>query len=76
MAQDFFSTFRVGEDQRHITGIDADGVALAAIQGLNLKLEADLAAKQAQITELQRAVEQLRRQLERLEPDGAGAQRR
>ncbi len=67
MAQDFFSAFGVGEDQRHITGIDADGVALAAIQGLNLKLEGDLAAKEAQIIELQRAVEQLRQQVQRLD---------
>jgi hypothetical protein len=66
MAQDFFSAFGVGEDQRRITGIDADGVALAAIQGLNRKLEADLAQKEAQIQELRRAVGQLQHQLERL----------
>ena len=34
MAQDFHEAFGVGEDERHITTIDADGVALAAIQGL------------------------------------------
>ncbi|MFQ5492407.1 MAG: tail fiber domain-containing protein [Phycisphaerae bacterium] len=34
MAQDFHAAFGVGEDDRHITTIDADGVALAAIQGL------------------------------------------
>ncbi|MGH2684692.1 MAG: tail fiber domain-containing protein [Actinomycetota bacterium] len=34
MAQDFYAAFGVGEDERHITTIDADGVALAAIQGL------------------------------------------
>ena len=34
MAQDF-ATFGVGEDDTHISTIDADGVALAAIQGLN-----------------------------------------
>ena len=34
MAQDFFAAFGVGEDDRHITAIDADGVALSAIQGL------------------------------------------
>ncbi|HUU96278.1 MAG TPA: tail fiber domain-containing protein [Phycisphaerae bacterium] len=34
MAQDFYDAFDVGEDDRHITTIDADGVALAAIQGL------------------------------------------
>lgn len=35
MAQDFHAAFAVGEDERYITGIDADGVALAAIQGLH-----------------------------------------
>jgi Chaperone of endosialidase len=33
-AQDFSRAFGLGEDNRHITTIDADGVALAAIQGL------------------------------------------
>jgi hypothetical protein len=43
MAQDFYAAFGVGEDDRHITTIDADGVALAAIQALyqrNQELEA------------------------------------
>jgi trimeric autotransporter adhesin len=40
MAQDFHAAFGVGPDERHITTVDADGVALAAIQGLNRKLEA------------------------------------
>jgi hypothetical protein len=31
MAQDFYAAFGVGEDDRHITTIDADGVAFAAI---------------------------------------------
>ncbi len=35
MAQDFAAAFSVGEDDTHITTVDADGVALAAIQGLN-----------------------------------------
>jgi hypothetical protein len=34
MAQDFHAAFGVGEDDRHITSIDEDGVALAAIKGL------------------------------------------
>jgi hypothetical protein len=40
MAQDFARAFGVGEDERHITSIDADGVALAAIKGLNERVEA------------------------------------
>jgi trimeric autotransporter adhesin len=34
MAQDFHAAFGVGEDEKYISSIDADGVALAAIQGL------------------------------------------
>ena len=34
MAQDFYAAFGLGEDERHISTVDADGVALAAIQGL------------------------------------------
>ena len=39
MAQDFRAAFAVGIDEKHITSVDADGVALAAIQGLNEILE-------------------------------------
>jgi hypothetical protein len=35
MAQDFYATFGIGEDEKYIGTVDADGVALAAIQGLN-----------------------------------------
>jgi hypothetical protein len=34
MAQDFYAAFGLGEDEKHISSVDADGVALAAIQGL------------------------------------------
>jgi hypothetical protein len=34
MAQDFYSTFEVGGDDKHMATSDAAGVALAAIQGL------------------------------------------
>jgi len=44
MAQDFHAAFRLGKDDRHISTIDADGVALAAIQAL--KAENDVLKKQ------------------------------
>ena len=44
MAQDFTAAFGVGEDDRHITSVDADGVALAAIKGLDQRVDA-LSAK-------------------------------
>ena len=39
MAQDFHAAFGLGSDDKGIATVDADGVALAAIQGLNQKLE-------------------------------------
>lgn len=41
MAQDFYAAFDIGPDDKHIGPIDEGGVALAAIQGLNQKLESD-----------------------------------
>ncbi|HNS50554.1 MAG TPA: tail fiber domain-containing protein [Anaerolineae bacterium] len=55
MAQDFHAAFGVGEDDTHITTVDADGVALAAIQGLyaeNQALKAENAAQQTEIDAL------------------------
>jgi hypothetical protein len=40
MAQDFKAAFGLGESDTGIATVDADGVALAAIQGLNQKVEA------------------------------------
>jgi hypothetical protein len=34
MAQDFYVAFGLGQDEQYISSIDADGVALASIQGL------------------------------------------
>ncbi|MFO1496765.1 MAG: tail fiber domain-containing protein, partial [Lysobacterales bacterium] len=47
MAEDFQAAFGTGSDNQHIATVDADGVALAAIQGLNAKLEAENAALKA-----------------------------
>ena len=59
MAQDFHAAFQTGSDDKHIATVDADGVALAAIEGLNQKLESEnqalraaLEAKDAKITAL------------------------
>ena len=35
MAQDFYAAFNLGEDDKHISTVDASGVALAAIQSLH-----------------------------------------
>ncbi|HLQ52176.1 MAG TPA: hypothetical protein VK129_11800, partial [Terriglobales bacterium] len=39
-----------GEDNRHITQVDEGGVAFAAIQGLNQKLEEELKKSGSEIT--------------------------
>jgi hypothetical protein len=59
MAQDFYSAFNVGTDERHIATVDEDGVALAAIQGLNEKLKAEAAEKDAQIKALEKRLSDL-----------------
>jgi hypothetical protein len=52
MAQDFYEAFQIGTDDKHIGMLDESGVALAAIQGLNQKVEGDNAALQAENAEL------------------------
>jgi hypothetical protein len=48
MAQDFHAAFGLnGADDKHISTVDESGVALAAIQGLNQKLEATEAVAKA-----------------------------
>jgi len=60
VAQDFHAAFGLnGDDDRHIATVDADGVALAAIQGLNQKLEAELAEKNSRISDLEQRLERL-----------------
>jgi hypothetical protein len=52
-AQDFHAAFGFGNDAKAIGTVDADGVALAAIQGLNRKLAQQTAALKARDAELQ-----------------------
>ncbi len=65
MAQDFAAAFGVGEDDRHITASDADGVAFAAIQALYAKLQ----AKERELAEQSRRLLDLERRLAALEQD-------
>ena len=69
MAQDFYAAFGVGEDDKHITSIDEDGVALAAIKALhteNAKLRARVDAQAAQFAALRSSTA---RQLARLQAE-------
>jgi hypothetical protein len=59
VAQDFHAAFAVGVDDKHIATVDADGVALAAIQGLNLKLEQQLRVRDAEVHALKQRLAEL-----------------
>ena len=55
MAQDFQAAFGLGADDKSIATVDADGVALAAIQGLDeitKSQAAEIAALRRQLAEL------------------------
>jgi hypothetical protein len=67
MAQDFYAAFGLGDDDKHIGTIDESGVALAAIQGLNQKLEEELRQKDAQLSAQQHRIEAQQQQLEALQ---------
>ena len=58
-AQGFSAAFKVGPDDKHIDTLDANGVALAAIQGLNNKLTEELKQKQTEIMELRQRLDRL-----------------
>lgn len=62
-AQDFFAAFGLGEDERRISTIDADGIALAGVKALVARTEA-LAARAERLEQENHA---LRQRLERLE---------
>ncbi len=66
MAQDFCKAFGLGADERYITAIDAEGVALAAIQELHRQMTDELAAKDRSLAALEEQVTELRETLKRL----------
>ena len=79
-AQDFRGTFGLGNDDQSITTVDANGVALAAIQGLNKKveintrneevrnrnLEEKLQRKEVELGELRRELSELKELVQRM----------
>jgi hypothetical protein len=63
MAQDFHAAFGLnGTDDKHISVVDEGGVALAAIQGLNQKLQ----EKDAKIGELEKRLDELEAKVKQL----------
>jgi uncharacterized coiled-coil protein SlyX len=62
MAQDFKHAFYPGRDDKGISTLEFDGVELAAIQGLNQKLnekDAEIKSLEKQLDELKQMVQSL-----------------
>jgi hypothetical protein len=59
VAQDFYAAFGLGEDERHISSVDEEGVALGALQGLYQVVK----EKEAEVAALQKRVKALERQV-------------
>jgi Chaperone of endosialidase len=63
MAQDFHAAFGLGETEKGISTVDADGVAFAAIQGLHQMLQ----EKNAKLQQQSRDISELRHKLRAIE---------
>jgi hypothetical protein len=71
-AQDFKAAFGLGTDDKSIGTVDADGVALAAIQGLNQKVEeqrSELKRKETEITCLKQRLDALEKNIRNQKPN-------
>lgn len=72
MAEDFHDVFGLGDDEQRISTVDADGVALAAIQGLsrrNAALVDRLDARDDRIEDLETAVDERDDRIDTLEAE-------
>ena len=67
MAQDFKAAFYPGRDERSISTLEFDGVELAAIQGLNQKLNEEVTTRNSRVTELEQRNAALEKRLAELE---------
>jgi trimeric autotransporter adhesin len=75
MAQDFYAAFGLGQDEHYIASVDADGIALAAIQGLYQVVQekdARIRALSADNAEQREQLEALEERVSRLEQGGSG----
>lgn len=59
MAQDLHAVFGPGPGNKHNATVDADGVALAAVQAWNQKVDVEVARLRMECTELKRHVANL-----------------
>jgi hypothetical protein len=67
MAQDFKAAFYPGRDDKGISTLEFDGVELAAIQGLNEKVESGKQKAETQMEKLEAENAELKARLEKLE---------
>lgn len=75
MAQDFYAAFGMGEDAHYIGTVDADGVALAAIQGLYQVVqekEARISTLEKQNVAQEQRLDALEQRLSKLEHQANG----
>ena len=72
VSQDFHAAFGLGADDKHIATVDAAGVALAAIQGLNQKLTEELKLRDAENAAMRRELAELRQLANSLIPTPSG----
>jgi len=67
MAQDFYEAFGLGEDDRHISTVDADGIALVSIQALYQMVKEENEELRTELYENKVEIRELRARLEALE---------
>jgi len=71
MAQDFYAAFGLGEDERRLSNVDVDGIALAAIKELKTQKDAEIAMlrreKDSEINELKNSIKCLIQRINKLE---------
>ena len=65
-AQDFMAAFGLGDNDKMIGFADAQGVAFAAIQGLNAKLRAELLTRDQELDAMRRELAAVKRLVESL----------
>jgi Chaperone of endosialidase len=63
MAQDFYATFGIGYDGKHIADVDEVGVALAAIQGLHQTMRQQMREKDKELAQLRRKLQAIEAKL-------------
>jgi hypothetical protein len=67
MAQDFHAAFQLNADEKHISVVDEGGVALAAIQGLNQKVDERDQSLRQELNEKNAEIQDLKARLDKLE---------